>query len=181
MIKLWRSLMMGLTGYLCSADKCEASRHNEYCNCARESPKHIITPFGFSFVSIIIIIFITGFIIEIPARWLINKKIRKKESIGETYIEKIMNKIENYVEKLLNKRGIKLYEIDPKKVFMAHKSPPTEREEYIYYKYCIKSLEHRNIANRKNIEKNKELLSELIELRDKKHEHYLILKLGKIK
>jgi hypothetical protein len=178
MIKLWRSIMMGLAGFMCPADTCRYN-HQTNCKCGTEGPEEIIAPLGFMFVGSIIMIFIVNAIIELPITWLINEKILKKECGNRILSEKFFDKIEKYIEKFLNKRGIKLNEIDPKKIYMVCKLPPDEREEYIYYKYCVKFFK---FSRRKGmIEEDREMLNELIKLRDEKHEHYLILKLGKIK
>lgn len=164
MNKLWRLFMSASTGLVCS--KCRGSCDN-YRDCIKKSPGILLTPLGCLFVSLLLILFLGGLIIEFPTRWLINKKIRGKP-IGQKYIDKIIGRIDITGDEDLSKKFLLIY-----------KSPLNEQEEYIYYKYCVKAFQ---FTWRKKISKgDRIILNELIKFRDEKHEHYLILKLARVK
>lgn len=157
MNRLWRLFMAAFAG-------CVSLIRED----AKIVPEILLTPLGALGFSLLIIFSMGCFIIELPIRWLIQKKICRKR-ISQLYIINILSDIFFIIDD----------KVILKKFLLAHKLPLTEQEEYYYYKYYSKAF--RFVYCKKMDKENKVFLNELIKFRDEKHEHYLILKLAKIK
>lgn len=159
MNKLLRLFMATLAG--CLISMC-FNRSVITADDIKDPPEILLTLFGFLFIISSFMFFGICWCVE----WLSRRPFSKHK--GDIYVDKIVYALEDAID-----------EDTAKKILMIYKSPPTEQEEYVYYKYATRAF--RFFHCRKINEANEIILNSIIKLRDEKHEHYLILKLARIK
>ena len=119
----------------------------------------VATPLGFVFVFIILFISVPLIMAEFGIR-----KLFKRSLSATFYTQKVISFITD--------------NLDPVKSYMVFPGKLSEREEYLYYKYGIKTYE---FFSKNPDPYDHSNLKEAIENRDKKHEESLIVKLAELK